>query len=415
MKAGSWLLIFLLLVSGILLPLSLFYRPPNDITSQGDDKVFFGVTFGGNSTDEAKRLIDKVKGYTNLFIVDNWDVTMHEEPLNEICDYAVDAGLSIIVYFNFIFINATRYTGLFEDFALIPFHIQWLSTARERWGDKFLGVYLYDEPGGKQIDAGYYTGNATTRTGARVRTFDNVANYSDAAYKYVRSVGLSGSMQQLINNNYPYTVANTTYGKMPVFTADNTLYWFDYLSNYDVVFAEFGWNHNQAQHIALCRGAANVQNKQWGVIITWAQNEPPYLASGKDMLQGMLTAYRTGAKYVVVFNYPQINDYGALTEEHFAAMKTFWNFIHLNPRGTINTEDAQVALVLPKDYGWGMRTADDKIWGFWAADENASIIGESAVKLLQKYGLKLDIIYDDPQFNYTGKYKQVYFWNSTID
>jgi hypothetical protein len=153
MKAGSWLLIFLLLVSGILLPLSLFYRPPNDITSQGDDKVFFGVTFGGNSTDEAKRLIDKVKGYTNLFIVDNWDVTMHEEPLNEICDYAVDAGLSIIVYFNFIFINATRYTGLFEDFALIPFHIQWLSTARERWGDKFLGVYLYDEPGGKQITA----------------------------------------------------------------------------------------------------------------------------------------------------------------------------------------------------------------------------------------------------------------------
>ena len=124
MKAGSWLLIFLLLVSGILLPLSLFYRPPNDITSQGD-KVFFGVTFGGNSTDEAKRLIDRVKGYTNLLIVDNWDITMHEEPLNEICDYAVNAGLSIIVYFNFIFINATRYTGLFEDYALIPFHIQW--------------------------------------------------------------------------------------------------------------------------------------------------------------------------------------------------------------------------------------------------------------------------------------------------
>jgi hypothetical protein len=413
MKVAWWFLISLLLVSAVGAPLIFSYKAVDSTPS--DEKIFFGVTFGGNSTDEAKRLIDKVKGYTNLFIVDNWDITMHEEPLNEICDYAVNANMNIMVYFNFIFINDTRYTDLFEEYSLHPFHIQWLSTARERWGDKFLGIYLYDEPGGKQIDTGYYTGNATTRTGARVTTFDNVANYSDAAYRYVRSVGRSGSMQRLINGSYPYTIANSTYGKMPVFTADNALYWFDYLAGYDTVFAELGWNHNQAQHIALCRGAANVQNKQWGVIITWAQNEPPYLANGKDMLQDMLTGYHAGAKYVVVFNYPQINPYGALTEEHFAAMKTFWNFIHLNPRSSINKEDAQVALVLPKDYGWGMRTGDDKIWGFWAADEKAPIIGESASKLLQKYGLKLDIIYDDPRFNYTGKYDQVYFWNSTID
>jgi hypothetical protein len=62
-----------------------------------------------------------------------------------------------------------------------------------------------------------------------------------------------------------------------------------------------------------------------------------------------------------------------------------------------------------------MRSGNDKIWGFWAADENASVIGERVSKLLQKYGLKLDIIYDDPRFNYTGKYDQVYFWNSTIE
>ena len=28
--------------------------------------------------------------------------------------------------------------------------------------------------------------------------------------------------------------------------------------------------------------------------------------------------------------------------------------------------------------------------------------------------LKLDIIYDDPQFNYEEKYSQIYYWNSTI-
>jgi hypothetical protein len=412
-KSTSLLLICVLLVSAVCAPLIFVKFSAGDAPPKPE--FFFGVTFGGNTTDEAKVLIDKVKGYTNLFVVDNWDVTMHEEPLTEICDYAVKSNLYIMVYFNFVFLDNPNYTDLFEEYELNPFHTRWLSTARERWGDKFLGVYLYDEPGGKQIDKGYYTGNTTTRTGGRMRTFDNVANYSDAANRYVRSVGRSGSMLRLINSSVPYTVANTSYGRMPVFTADNALYWFDYLAGYDAVFAELGWNHNEAQHIALCRGAANVQGKDWGAIITWAQNEPPYLASGEQMLKGMFTAYRAGAKYVLVFDFPQINPYGAFTEEHFAAMKTFWNLVHLFPRDPKNTEYGQVALVLPKDYGWGMRSGDDKIWGFWPTDEKAPIIGASVSKLLQKYDLKLDIIYDDPRFNYTEKYTKVYYWNSTID
>jgi hypothetical protein len=36
-------------------------------------------------------------------------------------------------------------------------------------------------------------------------------------------------------------------------------------------------------------------------------------------------------------------------------------------------------------------------------------------KLIEKYGLKLDIIYDDPKFNFEEKYAKVYFWNSTIN
>jgi hypothetical protein len=34
--------------------------------------------------------------------------------------------------------------------------------------------------------------------------------------------------------------------------------------------------------------------------------------------------------------------------------------------------------------------------------------------LLSKYSLKLDIIFDDPQFNYEEKYSEIYLWNSTI-
>ncbi len=77
--------------------------------------------------------------------------------------------------------------------------------------------------------------------------------------------------------------------------------------------------------LGLCRGAANVQGKDWGAIITWATNDPPYLPSGTQMLEQLNTAYDAGAKYVIVFNYPQINPYGALTDEHFEAMQTFWN------------------------------------------------------------------------------------------
>ena len=158
-----WFLLALLLVSAVGSPIVYFHYEVNDAPSH--EEFFFGVTFGGNTTSEAKLLIDKVKGYTNLFVVDNWDIAMNETALTEICEYAVDAKLNIMVYFSFIFINSTSSTdALFRDAGVIPFHIPWLNTTRERWGNKFLGVYLYDELGGKQIDKGYYTGNATTRT-----------------------------------------------------------------------------------------------------------------------------------------------------------------------------------------------------------------------------------------------------------
>ena len=92
-----------------------------------------------------------------------------------------------------------------------------------------------------------------------------------------------------------------------MFTSDYALYWFDYLAGYDAIFAELGGNRgtdSKIQQIALCRGAAKVQNKQWGAIITWAYNNPPYMENGTEMLQDMRTAYRAGANYLIIFNYP---------------------------------------------------------------------------------------------------------------
>src|SRR3990170_8462974 len=71
---------------------------------QFEEDFFFGVTFGGNTTNEAKLLIDKVKGYTNLFVVASWAITgaKNETALDEICQYAVDAEMNVVVYFDFI-------------------------------------------------------------------------------------------------------------------------------------------------------------------------------------------------------------------------------------------------------------------------------------------------------------------------
>jgi len=382
MKLIWLLLLIVLLVSAVCLPIIyVHYKIKNEASN---DDFFFGVSFGLNTTSEAKLLIDKVKGYTNLLVIDSWEISINETALNEICEYAVDAAMNIMVYFDLI--SHTTY----------PWHRTWLETAKEKWGNRFLGVYLYDEPGGKQIDEGQW---------AEGEIFENLSDYSDAANQFVTSIHSSRSMQDLKNRS------------IPVFTSDYALYWFDYLAGYDAIFAELGWNHSRTQQIALCRGAANVQSKQWGAIITWTYKEPPYIESGTEMLQDMITAYRAGAKFLIIFNYPRIKDnpYGILTEEHFTVMKTFWTQIHHFPRSAIGEVEGQVAFALPRDYGWGMRNPDDKIWGFWPPDDLSPLIWDKMTKLIEGYNLRLDIIYDDARFNFKEKYSKIYFWNGTID
>ena len=383
MKQMWLLLLIALLVSAVCLPvIYVHYKIKNEASKED---FFFGVSFGLNTTSEAKLLIDKVRGYTNLFVINSWPISINEAALNEICEYAVDAKMNIIVYFDII-----SYVGY-------PWLQTWLDTARERWGNKFLGIYLYDELGGNQIDTRQWRPGQAPK-----KAMENASDYSDAANRFVTDILSSFSMQNVKNSH------------LPVFTSDYALYWFDYLAGYDVVFTELGWNHSRIKHIALCKGAANVQGKQWGAIVVWTYRQPPYLESGTEMLKDMITAYRAGAKYIIVFNYPKINPYGILEEEHFTAMKKFWSLIHCFPRSIYGRVEGKIAFVLPKDYGWGMRNLDDKTWGFWPPDDLSPLIWDNMNKLIKRYGLKLDIIYDDPRFNFEEKYSKIYFWNSTI-
>jgi len=204
--------------------------------------------------------------------------------------------------------------------------------------------------------------------------------------------------------------------EFPLFTADYGLYWFDYDAGYDVVLCEFGWNHSRPLNIALCRGAAKMQDKDWGVIITWTYRQPPYIESGDELYYDMVLAYLSGAKYVIVFNYPKDSQYGILTEEHFDAMKRFWRYIHANPQRSefCYSVCTQTAYVLPKDYGWGFRGYEDKVWGLWV-DELSIEIGKDVDYLLHTHHLGLDIIYDDPKYYGNMRtYSKLVFWNGTV-
>ena len=90
------ILIAALIVSSILLSAAHFEHQSQEATQKNE--VYFGVTFGSNTTIEAKLLIDKVKEFTNLFIVASWTLDTLNESVNgtsltEVCDYAVSQGL----------------------------------------------------------------------------------------------------------------------------------------------------------------------------------------------------------------------------------------------------------------------------------------------------------------------------------
>jgi hypothetical protein len=199
-----------------------------------------------------------------------------------------------------------------------------------------------------------------------------------------------------------------------VFTSEYALHWYTYLSGWDVILTQIGWNGTVAQDIALVRGAAKLQGKQWGAMITWKYDTAPYLDSGEEILSQLQMAYKAGAEYIVIFNYPQIdnNPYGVMNEDHFLALQTFWNQIQTG-KISYDSVPGDVAYVLPNDYGWGMRNINDKIW-YWDPDDLSPQIWNSTRQLLSEFGLGLDIVYGDSLYPLDGYYSKVYYWNETL-
>jgi len=366
--------------------------------SYSTSEFFVGVEFAySNNVDDLKSLVDKVKDYTNLFVLGAVEMTFNKTALDESCDYIYDAGL----YFIILFTDTDMYrrgpnSTAVEPSTWIYQPMIWIYEARQKYGDKFWGVYRYDEPGGHQLDQG--PSSLLNRTEAEA-----YGTYANASTHYV--------------DNLSYLVKYYKYISHKLFTADYGLYWFDYKSGYDAVFADFGFNLSRPLHIGLCRGAATAQNRSWGAIVTWTYDEEPYLENGTELYSDLKLAYDSGASYEIVFSYPMIGPYGTLSDEqgHFEALQKFWNYVHSNPNKR-GVNRAEAAYVLPKDYGFGLRRADDTIWGLWDADELSGKVWSDVNKLIAQYGSQLDVVYDDPEFfdPVKNRYDKLFFWNETI-
>lgn len=332
--------------------------------------LYFGIDIAYENITATKELVDKVSNFTNLFIIGCLG-DYSETRLTTISEYVIKKGLTFIVY---------------SDDPRYPSN-EWVLDAKTKWGNKFIGIYVYDEPGGKQVDF------------SKFPAVHYATDYRDAAEKFIREIGRYVGWFRM-NFSYP-----TQYD---MFTSDYALYWYDYKAGYDTVFAEFGWNYSRQINVALVRGAATVLNKTWGAMLTWTYTVPPYIESGPELYNDMVLAYESGAKYIIVFDSNEDWTAGILQQEHFDAMKQFWEYAKTHPRPANPVSD-KTAYVLPDDYAYGFRSPQDKIWGLWEADVLSTDLSMTVASMLQMFGNHLDIVYPDEMLNSAG-YGSIVHW-----
>lgn len=377
------------------------YPPPSRQSSEPEFLVGVEYALSESSIEGCKALVDRVKNFTNLFVIDSLDIALDYDSLNEVADYVYDSGLYFIVFYISLHEeetfndNGTLRTERFLRYNYYP-HI-WIAQAKEKYGDKFLGVYTMDEPGGNQMDSGSF------------QLVKEAENPTEAAETFV----------DLLYGHIEYYLYAEECEGITVMTSDYGLYWYDYEAGYDTVLVEFAWNHSRPLNVALCRGAANMHNKDWGVMITWTYNFPPYIVSGNELYNDLLIAYHNGAKYTVIFDHPATNysDYGILTDDHFSALENFWDYMNENP-DKYDSTTATAVYVLPENFGFGFRRAIDKIWGLWNLETDSPIakIWSDVNQLIDEYGFDLDIVYSNlnTDANISDLYATVFYWNEPL-
>ncbi|NLE06211.1 MAG: hypothetical protein GX638_15595, partial [Crenarchaeota archaeon] len=379
------LIIGIVLLSAAAISIETFFTSQRQMQTS---PFFVGVELGWHANlTEAKAEIDQVKSYANLLVIGTGTLTANETILNETCDYGYNAGMYLIVFW-YDWNESPRKTydsttvGNFNENSYHPY--EWIGRAKEKYGEYFLGAYYFDELGGKKLDQQ-----------------ETPLSYKELANNFVKNANIE-----------PFLSLNHQVGSL-LFTSDYGLYWFDYKAGYDVVLAQFGWNNSRQLQVGLARGAAAIQNKDWGVMITWTYTNTPYLETGSQLYEDLVMAYNSGAKYAVIYDASQGYSKSTLTEDHLKAMQDFWLYTQQNPQmhGCIKPD---TALVLPEDYGFGFRDINDSVWGVRQTGDWHQEIYQYVTHLINEYGLRLDIVYRDIQFDNITKnlYPNPIYWTA---
>ncbi len=98
-QVRKYLIPILLILIVVIATAQTYFSYSNANNSKPDPGAYIGVAFCGNTTQEAKILIDRVKSYTNLFVLATGrnPISANQTSVEGICDYAVSNGLSVIV------------------------------------------------------------------------------------------------------------------------------------------------------------------------------------------------------------------------------------------------------------------------------------------------------------------------------
>ncbi len=353
---------------------------------------YVGIETGWKaSVADCEALIDKVKGYDNLYLIASPLIVNNETALNQVCDYAYNAGMYFMpVYYEQFFTSSFGFTPSL-----------WFSAAKEKYGDRLLGVYYYDEDAGNQLDTNVIIPNPVLTSPPQ--SYLDYSNYFYWLWTHGNSgVAKTAAVVQDLNSS--------------LYTSDYGLYWFDYDLGYNTILAQFGWNNSRPLQISLVRGAAEARNTSWGAIITWTYNGTDnggiYLEPPAQMYSDMILAYDSGATYVAIYDSTQDYTNTTLTNEaYFTKLQEFWNYVKQNPekQGSLK---ADTAVVLPQDYGFGFRSQDDSVWQQHIATAWTQQLYANVASLLSQYKSGLNIVYGDPQFQSViqSQYSKILYW-----
>lgn len=368
--------LFAVLLIGVVAGIRLANQPP-----KYSPDVYFGIDIAFSDVADFKELVNQVNSYTNFVVIGSNVITYNLSKLNDLCQYINNSGLSFAPFWH---INPEAFN-----------QTQWEIDARQTWGNRFWGLFPYDEAGGAQVDRAR---SSVENGNISLMLVQQADNYTDAANKFVSTLSQDLAVFKIDN--------------IPMMTSDYALYEFDYKGGYNVVLAEFAYNLSKPLQLAMCRGAAAVNNADWGVIITHTYTQPPYLENAIQLYEDMVYAYQNGAKFILVFDSNLNFTENILQPDQLNAMEQFWNYMQTHPQPQ-NPVQNRIAYVVPAGYGFGFRGPNDSIWGLWPADSLSASIWGNVTSLLEQYGPNLDIVYEDSLQSSKVQYNKLIFWNGT--